>query len=120
MFFFPSLHHAIQAFITTINISLPLRSTVISVFLSPMEKFQTSFYLTFYPYLAELMAPSFLRHFQLVGSTKPLSPGFPIFFLTAPSQPCLLVPLTSSSRPCFIHLISILVCQVVLLSAWLN
>ena len=65
------------------------------MFSSPMENFQTSFYLTFYPYLAELMAPSFLRHFQLVGSNKPLSPGFPIFFLTAPSQPCLLAPLHS-------------------------
>ena len=119
-FFFFSLHHAIQAFITTINISLPSRSTVISMFSGPMENFQTSFYLTFYPYLAELMAPSFLRHFQLVGSNKPLSPGFPIFFLTAPSQPCLLAPLPSYSVPCFIHLISILVCQVVLLSAWLN
>lgn len=119
-FFFFSLHHAIQTFITTINISLPLRFTVISVFSSPMDNFQTSFYLTFHPYLAELMVPSFFRHFQHVGSNKPLSPGFPIFFLTAPSQPHLLAPLPSSSMPCFIHLVSVLACQVVLLSAWLN
>lgn len=66
------------------------------------------------------MVPSFFRHFQHVGSNKPLSPGFPIFFLTAPSQPCLLAPLPSSFMPCFIHLVSVLACQVVLLSNWLN